>query len=226
MSHHSTRALSSGSVAAALGAAYLAVGLAMTIFILLVLEPAMGFTGAADYMNPDKIAANLGATSWLLVDLFYMSLFVAILAIAHGSDDRALVWAGVAGAIAFFLVGAIDRAIEDVHGLVADEETRRMALTAMLPVRLAVLKTAAMAMALFAWRTTRSGEARGALDRVWRGLGYLVLATGILFVFVFVPAPVVFFLWAAALTVRLASGLVHARREAQRVDSVNVYHVT
>jgi hypothetical protein len=190
----------------------------MVVFIMLVLEPAMGFTGVADYMDPDKIAANAGATPWLLVDLFYLSLFVAILAIARGSDDRALVWAGVAGAIAFFLVGAIDRVVEDLYGLVADEETRRMALTAMLPVRLAVLKTAAMAMALFAWRTTRIGEARGALDRAWRGLGYLVLATGILFVFVFVPAPVVFFVWAAALTVRLASGLVHARRDAQKAD--------
>jgi hypothetical protein len=94
------------------------------------------------------------------------------------------VWAGVVGAFAFFLVGAIDRVVEDLHGLVVDEDTRRVALTAMLPVRLAVLKTAAMCMALFAWRTTRIGEARGALDRAWRGLGYLVLATGIVFVFV------------------------------------------
>jgi hypothetical protein len=83
-----------------------------------------------------------------------------------------------------------------------------------------VLKTAAMGMALFAWRTTRIGEARGALDRAWRGLGYLVLATGIVFVFVFVPAPVVFFLWAAGLAVRHVSGLVHPRRDAQRADAV------
>jgi hypothetical protein len=220
MSHDSAAVQSPGSAAAALGAAYLAVGLAMVVFIMLVLEPAMGFTAVADYMDPDKIAANAGSMPWLLVDLFYLSLFVAILAIARVSDDRALVWAGVAGAVAFFLVGAIDRVVEDLHGLVADEETRRMALTAMLPVRLAVLKTAAMAMALFAWRTTRIGEARGALDRAWRGFGYFVLATGILFLFVFVPAPVVFFVWAAALTVRLVSGLVRARRDARRTDLV------
>jgi hypothetical protein len=220
MSHDSAGVVSPGSAAAALGAAYLAVGLGMVVYIMLVLEPAMGFTAVADYVDPDKIAANAGSTPWLLVDLFYLSLFIAILAIVRGSDDRALVWAGVVGAFAFFLVGAIDRVVEDLHGLVVDEDTRRVALTAMLPVRLAVLKTAAMGMALFAWRTTRIGEARGALDRAWRGLGYLVLATGIVFVFVFVPAPVVFFLWAAGLAVRHVSGLVHPRRDAQRADAV------
>jgi hypothetical protein len=220
MSHDTGGAMSPGSAAAALGAAYLAVGLGMVVYIMLILEPAMGFTAVADYMDPAKIAANAGSTPWLLVDLFYLSLFVAILAIARGSDDRVLVWAGVAGAFAFFLVGAIDRVVADLPGLVADEETRRIAITAMLPIRLAVLKTAAMGMALFAWRTTRVGEARGALDRVWRGLGHLVLATGVLFVFVFVPAPVVFFLWAAALTVRHVTGLVHPRRDARRADPV------
>jgi hypothetical protein len=222
VSHATTGAVSPGSAAAALGAAYLALGLGMVIYIMLVLEPAMGFTGVADYMDPDKIAANAGSTPWLVVDVFYLSLFVAILAIAHGSDDRALAWAGVAGGIAFFLVGTIDRVVEDLPGLIADEETRRVALIAMLPVRLAVLKAAAMAMALFAWRTTRIGGAGvGAVDKAWRGLGYLVLASGVAFVFVFVPAPVVFFVWAVALTVRHASRLVPPRRDAQKAEPVS-----
>jgi hypothetical protein len=220
MFHDSAGAVSPGSAAAALGAAYLATGLGMVVYIMLVLEPAMGFAAVADYMDPDKIAANARSVPWLLVDLFYLSLFVGVIAIVRGSDDRALVWAGVAGAFAFFLVGAIDRVVADLHGLVADEATRRSALIAMLPVRLAVLKTAAMGMALFAWRTTRQGEARGALDRAWRLFGYLVLATGIAFVFVFVPAPVVFFVWAAALTVRQVSGLVRPRRAAERAHPV------
>jgi hypothetical protein len=223
MSHNSAGAESPGSAAATLGAAYLAFGLGMVIYIMFVLEPAMGFTGVADYMDPDKIAANAGSTPWLLVDLFYLSLFVAILAIVRGSDDRALAWAGVAGGIAFFLVGAIDRVVEDLPGLIADEDTRRVALIAMLPVRLAVLKAAAMAMALFAWKTTRIGGAgAGALNRAWRGLGYLVLASGVAFVFVFVPAPVVFFVWAAALTVRHASRLVYPRRVVQKADPLTV----
>ena len=212
MFEHSTGATSPGAFAATIAAAYLAVGLAMVVVVMLVLEPAMGFTSVGDYMDPAKVAAHAASTPWLLVDLFYLSLFVPILAIARRSEDRGLLWAGVAGALGFFLVASIDRVAAQLPSLVSDVETRRVALMALLPVCLAVLKTAAMALALFAWRTTCDGEGGGLLDRAWRGMGYLVLATGVLFVFVFVPAPVVFFVWAALLTVRNARRLASAQR--------------
>jgi len=191
MLERSTGATSRGALTAMIAAAYLTVGLAMVVFVMLVLEPAMGFTSVGDYMDPVKVAAHAASTPWLLVDLFYLSLFVAILAIARSSEDRGLLWAGIAGGLGFFMVASIDRVAAQLPALVADAETRRVALTALLPLRLAVLKTAAMALALFAWRTTREEAGRGFLARAWRGMGYLVLATGILFVFVFVPAPVV-----------------------------------
>lgn len=179
----------------------------MVVSIMLVLEPAMGFTGVADYMDPDKIAANAGSTAWLLVDLLYLTTFVAIFGIVRDSKDRALLWSGLAGGLMFFLVGTLDRVSVGLPGLVTEPDTRRMALTAILPVRLAVLKVAAMGMALFAWRTTRAVVARSLADRAWRGLGYLALAAGVLFIFTFFPAPVVFFLWAAVLTWRNARSL-------------------
>ena len=72
------------------------------------------------------------------------------------------------------------------------------------PIRFAILRSLVLLVGVFAWRTTRSGWGSGLGDKAWRGLGYLVLAFGIVFMFVFVPAPVLIVLWAVGLTVREA----------------------
>ncbi len=79
-----------------------------------------------------------------------------------------------------------------------------MAVAALLPVRFAVLKATVVVLGLFAWGTTRASAGHGLAVRSWRILGWVVLVVSVGFVFVFVPAPIAFFLWAAGLTLKYA----------------------
>ena len=102
----------------------------------------------------------------------------------------------------FFLVGAIDRVGIQLPSLVTGELDLRASYVAMLPIRLALLKSTAFALGVFAWRTTRTDWGGGALDKAWRGLGYVMLLVGAGFVFAFIPAPLAILVWATALAVR------------------------
>jgi hypothetical protein len=75
------------------------------------------------------------------------------------------------------------------------------AVAAILPIRFAVLKTTVVMVRLFAWGTTRASEGHCIGVRTWRALGWIVVAVSVLFLFVFTPAPIAFFMWAVGLTV-------------------------
>lgn len=78
------------------------------------------------------------------------------------------------------------------------------AVAATLPVRFALLKSAVITLGVFTWGTTRLNPSSGAGDKVWRGFGWLTLLSSIAFLFVFVPVPIVFFVWGLTLAVRLS----------------------
>jgi hypothetical protein len=182
-------------------ALFLALGFAAVTHIAVFIEPGMGFESPADFLDPRKVAAGLDSVAWRLEGPLYLALPVPFWVLARGSDDRYLVWSGVAAGVLFFVVGAIDRTMAQLPGLTSDADAIA-GIAAMLPVRLAVLKATVVAIGVFAWRTTRTKSPGGVLSFAWQVLGYLVLAVSLVFLYIFVPAPLAFAVWAIALTAR------------------------
>jgi hypothetical protein len=185
-------------VAAAL---YLALAFAVVSFIAVFVEPGMGFHTPADFLDPAKVFAGLDTFAWRLEGPLYLAFPIAFWVLARRSDDRYLVWSGVAAGVLFFLVGAIDRTMAQMPDFLSDAEAIS-ASAAILPVRFAVLKATVAAVGVFAWRTTRESSDAGALATTWRVLGYLILVACVAFLYVFLPVPLVIMVWAMALTAR------------------------
>jgi hypothetical protein len=70
----------------------------------------------------------------------------------------------------------------------------------MLPVRFALLKSGVVTLGVLAWGTTRVSFAGGVGNRIWRGFGWLTLLASMGFLFLFIPVPLVFFVWGVTLT--------------------------
>lgn len=188
-----------------LAALYLAVGFAAVSYIMLAIEPGMGFASPADYFDAVTVAAGYATTTWLVENVIYLSIPLAILLLVRFESAEQLVWSGLAAAGAFLVLGAIDRVGIQLHSVLSDPAEVRGAVASLLPIRLAVLQVAVVTLGTFAWTTTRSGVAASPADRTWKGLGWLVLAGSLLFPFIFLPMPIFFFLWSVGLTWRQAS---------------------
>jgi hypothetical protein len=187
-------------------AGFLVLGFLAISFIVLFVEPGMGFATPKDFFDPEKVANGYTSLAWFLGDLFYLTIGIATARIARTSDDRYLIWSALAAGILFFLLGAIDRVAAQLPSLMRDADSAEAGLIALLPIRFAVLKTAAFSLAVFAWRTTTTTDGKGTLVWVWRGFGYVILALGVLFIFIFIPLPIAFFVWAVGLTVKAGVG--------------------
>jgi hypothetical protein len=200
-----------------LAAGCIALGFGVVSFIMLRIEPQMGFVTPADYFDPENVVAGYATTAWKVENLIYLLLPFALLVLARSADDTRARVSGVIAAVLFFLLGALDRVGIQLPALAPDGEAVRAALMAMLPVRAAVLKTAVVALGALAWTTTRAPGGKGMWTGAWRGLGWVILAGSGLFVFVFVPAPLLFFVWGLGLTFRLvAEG--HERGRVERLE--------
>lgn len=184
-------------------AIYLTVGFAAVSYIAVFVEPDMGFTSMGDFLDPTKVAAGFRTGAWRLENLLYLTFPIAFWVLAKQSDDAYLVWSGVATGLFFLLVGAFDRTMMQMPDLLAPSEAAA-AVSAILAVRFAVLKSTVAAVGVFAWRCTRTSPREGTYGRAWRGLGWVALAVSVAFVFVFLPAPLMVTIWAAALTAREA----------------------
>jgi hypothetical protein len=92
----------------------------------------------------------------------------------------------------------------DLPDLLASDEAFVSAVAATLPIRFAISRAAVATLGVLAWRTTRIGRAGAAENRVWRGFGWVVLALALASLFALIPMPVVFAVWAIALTVQHA----------------------
>lgn len=178
----------------------------MISFMMLFIEPQMGFSGPTDYFNPEKVAQGYTSFIWLVGDLFYLTIFVATSLMSRRSEDLYLRWSALAAGILFLLVGAIDRVAAQLPFLMSGPELARKGLISLLPIRFAVLKVAALSLGFFAWTTTRTPRGKSTWLKTWRVLGYLVLILAILFIFIFIPLPIAFFIWSIGLMARELTG--------------------
>ena len=185
-----------------IAAAFLAIGFGFISLVLLVIEPRMGFATLADYFDPSKVFAAADSPAWILGDIVYIGFGVALAYLAVTSADAPLRAAGLMAAVGFFLVGCLGRVAGGITGFVAATNQEEAALLGLLSVRLAVLRTSVFSLGIVAWRTTVTEAGRGPGPVLWRGFGLLVLAASIAFVFVFLPVPLLFAVWAAWFTVR------------------------
>lgn len=183
-------------------ASFLGVGFACVSYVMLFLEPSMGFKNPADYFDAQKVAAGYASTAWLVTSVLYLAFPIAVMAIAYSANDRHLQWFGVGAALLGLMLGAVDRAGSQLPALLPTHEAVLAAVAALLPIRFAILKATVVALGLFAWRTTRTGSAHGAGPRVWRGFGWVVLVASVGFMFVFIPVPVVFAIWGVGLAIQ------------------------
>lgn len=185
-------------------ASFLAAGFAFVTFTFVVLEPRMGFTELADFFDPTKVFAAARTAAWIVEDVVYFGCGVALVHLGLSSDDRYARTSGIVAGVCLFVVGCMGRVIGGLPDLVADAGQRNAAVLGILSARLAVLRTTVFAAGVLAWRTSLQSVARGGVAIAWRGLGVLMLVGCTVFLFVFVPVPLLITAWAAWLAVRLA----------------------
>lgn len=185
-----------------LSAGFLGVGFAWVSYVAIFVEPGMGFVSLpADFLDAEKVAVGYTSSVWLVSDLIYLAFPVAVMTIAYWADDRLLQWAGAGSSLLWLMVGAIDRIGIELPALLPTQEAVISTLGAILPIRLALLKSAVVTLGVFAWRTTRVGSSSGAAAKLWTGFGWLVLALSVAFMFVLVPVPIIFTAWGIGLLV-------------------------
>ncbi len=185
-------------------ACFLALGFGTITFILFFVEPGMGFSGPADFFDPAKVVKGSASLAWLVGDLVLLGFGAALGYLASSSNDRYLRASGLSAAVLFVFIGCLGRVLAGLPAFIGNAGHLEIAVLGLVPVRLAALRTAVLAFGFFAWRTTRDNEPGEPTPAAWRGLGYLVLAASAVFVFVFVPAPPLFAIWAAWFALRLA----------------------
>lgn len=190
-----------------LAASFLGLGFAWVSYVMLLVEPGMGFEGPADFFDPQKVAVGYTTSVWLVSNFIYLAFPVAVMALVLRATDPLLQWSGIASALLWLTVGSIDRVGMQLPDLIASDEALVAAVAATLPIRFALLKGAVVTLGLFAWRTTRTGEAGGPAKRVWRGLGWVVLALSVGFMFVFIPVPIAFAVWGITLAAQHARAM-------------------
>ncbi len=199
--------------ATALAAGYLAIGFGVISFIMIRIEPGMGFVTPADYFDPVKVTVGYASVPWVVSSLLYLTFPIALFVLARSFVQRGVSQLGMAAAALGLFLGSIDRVGVQLPSLLSRGEEVQVAVAALLPIRFAVLKTTVVVLGLFAWGTTRANDGHGIGMRSWRILGWAVLAVSVAFLFVFLPAPIAFSVWAAGLTVKCALG---ARGDAPR----------
>lgn len=184
-------------------AAFLALAFGFITYVAVAVEPGMGFTDVpADFLDPEKVMAGYTTAVWRVEGVLYLLIPVALILVARGSRTPVTYGSGVLAALLFFLVAVTDRVGAQIPVLYADTEAQRAVLAALLPVRLVFLKCAVVGIGFFAFRTTREKWGSGAGGMLWNALGYIVLIFSIAFLYAFVPAPLAFVVWAAALTAK------------------------
>lgn len=185
-------------------AGFLALGFTWIAFVMLFVEPGMGFESPADFLDAGKVASGYASRAWFVSNLVYLAFPVALTAIAFSSDDALLRWSGMGSALLWLVVASIDRVGVQLPDLMPTDDAVVAAVATTLPIRFAVLKALVVTLGIFAWRSTRVDPAGTDGGFVWRGLGWLVLALSLGFVFVFIPMPVIFAVWSVFLAARCA----------------------
>lgn len=184
-----------------LAAGFLGVGFGWVSYVMLFVEPGMGFATPADFFDAEKVAAGYASPVWVVSSIVYLLFPIALAVIARSSDDRILRWAALASGLLFLVVGAIDQIGVQLPTLVSTSEEVVGAVAAVLPVRFALLRCAIVTLGVLAWRTTRQDGSQRVSRRIWRGFGWVVLGSSVAFMFVFIPVPLVFLSWGAVLAV-------------------------
>lgn len=186
----------------ALSAGFLALGFAIITFVAVAVEPRMGFETFADFFDPAKIVAGYATTVWRAEGYLYFAMPVALWLLTAQPEDGALHTWGVAAGILFLVVASLDHVLAQLPAFVVDVGSVEAAIGAAMPIRFAILRCMVLAVGVVAWRTTRAGWGSGALDKAWRAYGWVVLGASAAFMLTFLPAPLLFTVWAAGLTAR------------------------
>ena len=183
------------------GALFLAIGFATVSAIMLFVEPGMGFSEPSDYFDPAKVVRALDSIPWLIGDLIYFGMGVVLACLASSSEDRYKRATGFTAAVLIVLVGCFGRVLSPLPDIVTDSEQLEAAVLGAMTARFAALRTMVLALGVFAWRTTTAGSDVAEVSRLGRILGYFVLVASTVFLFVFIPVPLLFTLWAVWLTI-------------------------
>ncbi len=179
-------------------AAFLALGFATVSAIFILVEPGMGFAGFADYFDPAKVIDAAPSVAWMLGDLIYLGFGVALFVLAISAAEPARRSSALIAAALFFFIGCLGRILAVLPSMIADKADLEAAVLGLLPVRFAALRVTVFALGVYAWRTTVEPGA----GLLWRGLGLLVLVAAVVFLFRFIPVPLLFMVWALVFAVR------------------------
>ncbi|MCB1120118.1 MAG: hypothetical protein KJT03_01105 [Verrucomicrobiae bacterium] len=174
----------------------LALSFAAISLILLVVEPRMGFTETADYFNPVKLQAASTSGVWLTGDILYLLMGLALAGLAWFYPNLYTRTSAILAGTGFILLACFGRSLAMLPANYYNPQVVPPAILGIVTVRFAVLKATVLITAFFAWRTTvpnRGEKIRGVPTRLF---GYVILIAGITFVFVFLPLPILFTIWA------------------------------
>jgi hypothetical protein len=184
-----------------IGSASLSIAFLLHSVVLLVLEPAMGFTEFSDFFDLDKIIPALGSAGWMIGNFMHVLAGMGLLFLASGvrsaGISRSSVTAGfgLAAAPLFVIVGMSGFVGRQLLGLLTDPGERDAALLGMiLGSRTMVLYAA---IALMGGMMLLLSAQIGLIPRWFRIYGIFAGAAALAFPFIPTPIPLIFLVWFA-----------------------------
>ena len=182
-------------------AAGLAISYGVGSFVMLAVEPGMGFRSVADYFDPLLLVPALDSVAWLVSDVCHLvnGCLIAVLGVTLAGTASAahrLTRITAAGAaILFILLAMLDRAAAGLPALVADNELRSTIALAFVSARMGVLFAAVCIAGAFTISVTAILRDAPVAHRV---TGYAVGAAAFGFWLVPTPIPVLLAVWSAS----------------------------
>lgn len=185
-------------------AAYLALGFTFISFVALVVEPQLGLVEPSDRFDPDKLSAVASLPIMIVGNAVILGFAFALACLAAVSADGYSRAAGLIGAFGFLMLACLGQVAAGVPTLIDNSGHQAIAQVSLAAVRMAFLKASVLPLGVVAWRSTLEETGQGN-PFAWRALGLFILAGSIAFVFVTLPLPLLFTLWAAWYAFRSAT---------------------
>ena len=185
-----------------IGSLLLSIAFLVHSFVLLVLEPAMGFREFADFFDLEKVLPALGSTAWSIGNLMHLLAGFGLLFLAAGIQSaniqRSAVTAafGFAAAPLFVVIGMSGFVGNQLVGVLTETAQRDAALLGMIMGSRTMILYAAMA--LFGGMIILLSFQSGLINRWLRIYGVLAGVAALIFAFFPTPIPLIFFLWCVA----------------------------
>ena len=170
-------------------------------YLLIILEPEMGFREIGDYFHSDLLIPSLSTIPWQISNVLHMAegMIIPIIGLAFLHDSRLLSKSilnliSFFCGILFFIVGVSGFAGQNLIKWL-NPENLEMAMVGFATFRYTILLTAIVGMALFIFQVSLLGRSGKILPGWFTYIGHLLAIILVAFLFIIIPVPLILFLW-------------------------------